>query len=224
MVGGISDQVSAGTRSFRAVFIDAAIHYVDERGEHYGLVSEQVNAEEDRCRVGLVTNSEPWLRVAIGLGDELLGLARRVGDVDAWGCMSGRFGGANPGPNLAAKTIKAIAGRPPPKPASGPFTRPMEGRMGTFAALDQRIATRYQLKPMDIADSARYLRHHLAIAGRDEPLFADDAIARLHRAANGLPRQLNNAATAALIAAATAGQHLVDATAARKAAAELTRD
>ena len=97
-------------------------------------------------------------------------------------------------------------------------------RMGTFAALDQRIATRYQLKPMDIADSAGYLRHHLSIAGRDEPLFADDAIARLHRAANGLPRQLNNAATAALIAAATAGQHLVDDTHARKAAAELTRD
>ena len=97
-------------------------------------------------------------------------------------------------------------------------------RMGAFAALDQRIATRYQLKPMDLADTAGYLRHHLALAGRDEPLFADDAIARLHRAANGLPRQLNNAATAALIAAATTGAQLVDDTAARKAAAELTRD
>jgi type II secretory pathway predicted ATPase ExeA len=97
-------------------------------------------------------------------------------------------------------------------------------RMGTFAALDQRIATRYQLKPMDLADTAGYLRHHLALAGRDEPLFADDAIARIHRAANGLPRQLNNAATAALIAAATTGAQLVDDTAARKAAAELTRD
>ena len=96
-------------------------------------------------------------------------------------------------------------------------------RMGSFAALDQRIATRYQLKPMDLADTG-YLRHHLALAGRDEPLFADDAIARLHRAANGLPRQINNAATAALIAAATAGHDLVDDTAARKAANELTRD
>ena len=97
-------------------------------------------------------------------------------------------------------------------------------RMGSFAALDQRIATRYQLKPMDLADTAGYLRHHITIAGREEPLFADDAIARLHRAANGLPRQLNNAATAALIAAATANHDLVDDTDARKAAAELTRD
>jgi type II secretory pathway predicted ATPase ExeA len=97
-------------------------------------------------------------------------------------------------------------------------------RMGIFAALDQRIAVRYQLKPLDLAETAGYLRHHLTLAGRPEPLFADDAITRLHRVANGLPRQLNNAAIAALIAAATAGKDLVDDIAAKKAAAELTRD
>ena len=97
-------------------------------------------------------------------------------------------------------------------------------RMGIFAALDQRIAIRYQLKPMDLAETAGYLRHHLSIAGRDDPLFADDAIARLHRVSNGLPRQLNNAAIAALIAAASTGKTLVDDTAAKQAAAELTRD
>ncbi len=43
-----------------------------------------------------------------------------------------------------------------------------------------------------------------------DPLFADDAIARLHRVGNGLPRALNNAATAALIAAAAAGRDLID--------------
>jgi type II secretory pathway predicted ATPase ExeA len=97
-------------------------------------------------------------------------------------------------------------------------------RMGTFAALDQRIATRFTIKAMDLAESAAYLRHHLSLAGREEPLFADDAIARLHRVASGLPRALNNAATAAIIAAATAGKDIVDDTCARKAVAELTRD
>ena len=96
--------------------------------------------------------------------------------------------------------------------------------MGTFAALDQRIATRYAIKPMDLAESAAYLRHHMALAGREEPLFADDAAARLHRVSSGLPRALNNAATAALIAAAAAGQDLVDDACAKKAVAELTRD
>jgi type II secretory pathway predicted ATPase ExeA len=97
-------------------------------------------------------------------------------------------------------------------------------RMGTFAALDQRIATRYAIKPMDLAESAAYLRHHMTLAGREEPLFADDAIARLHRVSSGLPRALNNAATAALIAAAAAGQDLVDDACAKKAVTELTRD
>jgi type II secretory pathway predicted ATPase ExeA len=77
---------------------------------------------------------------------------------------------------------------------------------------------------MDIGESAAYLRHHLKLAGRDEPLFADDAIARLHRVSGGLPRALNNAGTAALIAAASAGLDLVDDACAKRAAAELTRD
>jgi type II secretory pathway predicted ATPase ExeA len=97
-------------------------------------------------------------------------------------------------------------------------------RMGIFAALDQRIATRYHIKPMDLAESVAYLRHHLHLVGRDEPLFADDAMARLHRVSNGLPRALNNAATAAIIAAAGDGKDLVDDACAKKAAAELTRD
>jgi len=97
-------------------------------------------------------------------------------------------------------------------------------RMGIFAALDQRIATRFSIKPMDLAESAAYLRHHLSLAGRDEPLLADDAIARLHRVSGGLPRALNNAATAAIIAAAAAGKDLVDDACAKTAVAELTRD
>ena len=97
-------------------------------------------------------------------------------------------------------------------------------RLGVFAALDQRIATRYQLAPMDLAESAQYLRHHLALVGRTDPLFADDAISRLHKVSLGLPRALNNAAIAALIAAATAGKALVDDDCAKKAVAELTRD
>jgi type II secretory pathway predicted ATPase ExeA len=97
-------------------------------------------------------------------------------------------------------------------------------RMGVFAALDQRIATRYQIAPMDLAESAEYLRHHLALVGRTDPLIADDAMARLHKASLGLPRALNNAAIAALIAATTAGKALVDDDCANKAVAELTRD
>lgn len=116
--------------------------------------------------------------------------------------------------------------------ASSPFACLLVGqpalrrrlKLGAYAALDQRIATRYTLPPMDLADSAAYLRHHLALAGRSDALFADDAIARLHRVANGLPRALNNAAVAALCAAAAEGKALVDDVCAKRAVAELTRD
>ena len=86
------------------------------------------------------------------------------------------------------------------------------------------MATRYQIAPMDLAESVIYLRHHLALAGRNDALIADDAVARLHKASLGLPRALNNAAVAALIAATTAGKALVDDDCAKKAVAELTRD
>jgi type II secretory pathway predicted ATPase ExeA len=97
-------------------------------------------------------------------------------------------------------------------------------RLGVFAALDQRIVMRYQISSMDLAESALYLRHHLALVGRTDPLFADDAIARLHQSSLGLPRALNNAAIAALVAAAGSGKALVDDDCARKAVAELSRD
>ena len=96
-------------------------------------------------------------------------------------------------------------------------------RMGMFAALDQRIATRFAIKPMDLAESAAYLRHHLKLAGarsRCSPTTPSPACTWLPRPAPAL----NNAATAALIAAAAAGKDLVDDACARKAVAELTRD
>jgi len=97
-------------------------------------------------------------------------------------------------------------------------------RMGMFSALDQRIATRFLIPPMELDETSRYLRHHLSLAGREETLFADDAIARLHRISNGLPRALNNAATAALMAGAADSKDIVDDACAKKAAAETTRD
>ena len=74
------------------------------------------------------------------------------------------------------------------------------------------------------------LSHHLGLeearggAERSDQPFADDAVVRLHRLSSGIPRALNNAATAALIAAAGDGKGLVDDACAKKAVAELTRE
>ena len=67
-------------------------------------------------------------------------------------------------------------------------------------------------------------------ARSDEAIPASNLVAgvldgrrRLHRVSNGLPRALNDAATAALIAAADT-KDLVDDACAKRAVAELTRD
>ncbi len=97
-------------------------------------------------------------------------------------------------------------------------------KLGTMAALDQRIALRYHLDGMDLAETASYLAHHLKLAGRSDPLFSDDAIALIHQTARGIPRQLNNLAVQALIAAFADHKGIVDESAVRAAITEVTVD
>jgi hypothetical protein len=61
--------------------------------------------------------------------------------------------------------------------------------LGVCAALDQPIATGYQLAPIDLAESAQYRRHHLALVDRTDPLFCRRRIARLQ----GQPRPATRA-------------------------------
>lgn len=50
-------------------------------------------------------------------------------------------------------------------------------KLGTFAALDQRIALRYALTAVTATETTSYLTHHFALAGRSDTLFSDDATA-----------------------------------------------
>jgi type II secretory pathway predicted ATPase ExeA len=93
-------------------------------------------------------------------------------------------------------------------------------RLGTFAALDQRIALRYELDGMNEQETASYIRHHIELAGRKDTLFADDAIELIHRSARGIPRQLNNTCTQALIACYAKQKTIVDLDCAQAAVAE----
>jgi type II secretory pathway predicted ATPase ExeA len=94
-------------------------------------------------------------------------------------------------------------------------------RLGAFAALDQRITLRYALPPMTATDTADYIAHHIRLAGRADTLFSEDAIARIHKAARGLPRAVNNLAVQALVAAYANNAAIVDDKAARAAVAEV---
>ena len=97
-------------------------------------------------------------------------------------------------------------------------------RQGAFAALDQRIGLRYTIGGLDPAETQSYVQHHLALAGRSDTLFSDDAVALIHEISRGLPRQVNNLAVAALIAAFAANKAIVDESAARAAVAEISAE
>jgi len=72
---------------------------------------------------------------------------------------------------------------------------------------------------MTLAETSSYLKHHLALAGRSDTLFSDDAAALIHQTSRGYPR-----AVAALLAAFTAGKAIADESSARAAVTEVTTE
>ena len=97
-------------------------------------------------------------------------------------------------------------------------------KLGTFAALDQRIALRYTLTQMSAPETKSYLTHHLALAGRSDTLFSDDAIALIHQVGRGVPRAVNNLAVQSLVAAYATNKAIVDESSARAAITEVTTE
>jgi type II secretory pathway predicted ATPase ExeA len=97
-------------------------------------------------------------------------------------------------------------------------------RLGTFAALDQRIGLRCAMTGMKEKETKDYLAHHLKLAGRSDPLFSDDATTLIHQVSRGLPRAVNNLAIQSLIAAYATGKAIVDESSTRAAITETTTD
>jgi type II secretory pathway predicted ATPase ExeA len=75
-------------------------------------------------------------------------------------------------------------------------------KLAVLAALEQRTALRYAMPPMTDQETSSYISHHLALAGRSDTLFSDDAITLIHTTARGFPRAVNN-----LCAPRSAGSH-----------------
>ena len=94
-------------------------------------------------------------------------------------------------------------------------------KLAVLAALEQRIAVRYAMPPMTAEETAGYVKHHIALAGRADTLFSDDAVTLIHTTARGYPRAVNNLALQSLVATFAAKKAIVDEAAARTAVNEL---
>jgi type II secretory pathway predicted ATPase ExeA len=83
-------------------------------------------------------------------------------------------------------------------------------RHRAYRALTQRVGIAFDLVPLAKSDAHAYFAHRLKVAGAGRPLFTGEAIARLHEAAQGVPRVLNQLATDALLEGMARGAGQVD--------------
>lgn len=75
--------------------------------------------------------------------------------------------------------------------------------------LASRITARYHLTPLSVVETMQYIIHRLQVAGGASDLFADAAMRRVHRYAQGIPRQINIICDRALLGAYAKGYRTV---------------
>ena len=68
-----------------------------------------------------------------------------------------------------------------------------------YKQLDQRIAIRYHLNPLNDAEATNYILYRLEIAGCTEPIFTKDALESIYNYSGGIPRKMNNVCDLALL-------------------------
>jgi len=91
-------------------------------------------------------------------------------------------------------------------------------------ALSQRVALKCRLKGLSLEETAGYIRHHLTLAGRSDPVFSDDAISLIHSSSAGIPRRINNLSVQALIAGFLEKKGIIDESSVKRAVAEMEAD
>ena len=88
--------------------------------------------------------------------------------------------------------------------------------------LAQRVIARFHLEALSEAETAQYITHRLAVAGRStESPFDRKALHRIHRVSRGVPRRINLLCDRALLGAYASGRASVDRAIVDKAAAEV---
>ena len=106
--------------------------------------------------------------------------------------------------------------------------QPELGRMlaqADLRQLDQRIAVRYHLRPMDFEDTAGYIAHRLEVVdGKGKVQFTPWALRLIYRYSGGLPRLINVVCDRALLAAYTQDTDRIAAGVAWKAIADVRKD
>jgi general secretion pathway protein A len=88
--------------------------------------------------------------------------------------------------------------------------------------LAQRVIARFHLEALSPSETAKYIRHRLAVAGMKRSIpFDRHAMQRIHRLSRGVPRRINLLCDRALLGAYAIGKTQVDLAMVDKAAGEV---
>ncbi|MBI4691226.1 MAG: AAA family ATPase [Nitrospirae bacterium] len=87
--------------------------------------------------------------------------------------------------------------------------------------LDQRIAVRYHLEPLDLNDTIIYINHRLKIAGGGMVTFPVRGAKLIHKYSAGIPRLINLACDRALLLSYSDGKKRLDINAIKNAVRDL---
>ena len=64
-------------------------------------------------------------------------------------------------------------------------------RLQRVPALNERMVARSVLQPLNVSETASYIQARLATAGRQEPVFTQEAINSIFENSGGIPRRIN---------------------------------
>lgn len=79
-----------------------------------------------------------------------------------------------------------------------------------YEAINQRIRFRYALEGLSAEEAAAYIKHRLKTTGAVEELFTADALKQVFLASGGIPREINNLCSQAMLRAFASGVKKID--------------
>ncbi len=87
--------------------------------------------------------------------------------------------------------------------------------------INQRVTARFHLRPFTREETGDYIRHRVAVAGVDRPLFTAAAIRRIYTCSGGVPRLVNILCDRALLGACVTRSSQVTPAIVKRAAREV---
>jgi len=76
---------------------------------------------------------------------------------------------------------------------------PLKEKIANLKPLKERIAIKYDLSPLDLKDTIRYILFRLKKAGAERGIFSKEAVKSVYSYAGGIPLRINNVCERSLL-------------------------